>query len=192
MIVRQLLSNRYNPCRRSRGVIDHLKLRPCNFIRTQTLISTPSSQSPPPQTPPSTEIRPFSSSSFLIPLFVQRKIICCCCLVFSPSSYFSGSSQVIIRSDLEFELDIMNIEKRRLSAVFYKVVAPVIVDLSGQFLDVTMYKIVFTKGISNPSYLMFCDQFLPMFFFYKYGEKVAEVIGPDVVGLRDTFMTLYG
>lgn len=61
MIVRQLLSNRYNPCRCScRGVIDHLKLRPCNLIRTQTLISTPFSESPPPQTTPSTEIRPFS------------------------------------------------------------------------------------------------------------------------------------
>ncbi|TQD71153.1 hypothetical protein C1H46_043309 [Malus baccata] len=145
MIVRQLLSNRYNPCRRSRGVIDHLKLRPCNFIRTQTLISNPSSQSPPPQTTPSTEIRPFSVDNLTEDLKVVHYL---------PLLPIAGSSQVIIRSDLEFELDIMNIEKRRLSAVFYaarrshaikKVVAPVIVDLSGQFLDVTMYKIVFTK-----------------------------------------------
>lgn len=36
MIVR-LLNNRSNPCR---GLLDHLKLRPCNFIQTQTLSST--------------------------------------------------------------------------------------------------------------------------------------------------------
>ncbi|CAN6549778.1 unnamed protein product [Malus baccata var. baccata] len=193
MIVRQLLSNRYNPCRcSSRGVIDHLKLRPCNLIRTQTLISTPSSQSPPPQTTPYSEIRTFSVDNLWKDLKPVHD---------KPLLPPAGSSQVIIRSGREFRMDLWNVEKRGSSAVFYmarrshaikKAVAPVLAALSGRFLDVAMYKIVFPKEDIGSTYGPFHLRTLPMFFFYKCGEKVAEVVGPDVVGLRDTFMKLYG
>ncbi|CAN6549760.1 unnamed protein product [Malus baccata var. baccata] len=56
MIVRQLLNNRSNPCRRlCRALI------PCYFKQTQTLISTQSSPFSPPQT--SSEIPPFKTKS---------------------------------------------------------------------------------------------------------------------------------
>ena len=56
MIVRQLLNNRSNPCRRlCRALI------PCYFKQTQTLISTQSSPFSPPQT--SSETPPFKTRS---------------------------------------------------------------------------------------------------------------------------------
>lgn len=78
MIVR-LLNNRRNPCRgRCRGLLDHLKLRPCNFIQTQTLSSTRSLPFSPPT--PSTEIPAFEpTSQHHRDLFSTGGILVCIC-----------------------------------------------------------------------------------------------------------------
>ncbi|XP_008378766.2 uncharacterized protein LOC126603827 isoform X4 [Malus sylvestris] len=173
-VVGQLLSNRNNPCR---GLLHHLKQqqRPCNFIQTQTLISARLSS---PESTPSTKESPFNI--YNLHEFAKE-------IVYGrPLHPPTGPSHVILTSPDKLDRDIRNISFRGLSAVFYmtgrrrpkrKLVDSVLINFSGQFPHVTIYEMVLPK---------------PMFFFYERGEMVDEVVGADVVGLRDTLAYHYG
>ncbi|RXH73647.1 hypothetical protein DVH24_016469, partial [Malus domestica] len=116
--------------------------------------------------------------------------------------FFSGPSHVILTSVDEFYGDIRNITFWRLSAVFYmtrsrrskrKLVDPVLINFSGQFPHVTIYEMVLPKDYIGRTLGPFHFTTLPMFFFsYERGEMVDEVVGADVVGLRDTLAYHYG
>ncbi|XP_050126756.1 uncharacterized protein LOC126603827 isoform X2 [Malus sylvestris] len=189
-VVGQLLSNRNNPCR---GLLHHLKQqqRPCNFIQTQTLISARLSS---PESTPSTKESPFNI--YNLHEFAKE-------IVYGrPLHPPTGPSHVILTSPDKLDRDIRNISFRGLSAVFYmtgrrrpkrKLVDSVLINFSGQFPHVTIYEMVLPKDYIGRTLGPFHFTTLPMFFFsYERGEMVDEVVGADVVGLRDTLAYHYG
>ncbi|XP_050126760.1 uncharacterized protein LOC126603827 isoform X6 [Malus sylvestris] len=167
-VVGQLLSNRNNPCR---GLLHHLKQqqRPCNFIQTQTLISARLSS---PESTPSTKESPFN--------------------IYNLHEF---------AKEIVYGRPLHPPTVRGLSAVFYmtgrrrpkrKLVDSVLINFSGQFPHVTIYEMVLPKDYIGRTIGPFHFTTLPMFFFYERGEMVDEVVGADVVGLRDTLAYHYG
>uniref|UniRef100_A0A1J3DWA7 Thioredoxin O1, mitochondrial n=1 Tax=Noccaea caerulescens TaxID=107243 RepID=A0A1J3DWA7_NOCCA len=107
---------------------------------------------------------------------------------------------VIVKSEEEF-IDAMNKAKDgSLPSIFYftavwcgpcRFIAPVIVELSKQYPDVTTYKVdIDESGLSNTISKLNIAA-VPTLQLFKEGSKKAEIVGADVTKLKNLMEQLY-
>ncbi|XP_059437713.1 thioredoxin O2, mitochondrial [Corylus avellana] len=107
---------------------------------------------------------------------------------------------VLIKSENEFNSTLSKVQDESLPAIFYftavwcgpcKLVGPILGVLNNKYPHVTTYKIdIDQEGLGSVlSKLNIAS--VPTFHFFNNGKKAAEVIGADVIRLKNTMEELY-
>ncbi|ESQ52110.1 hypothetical protein EUTSA_v10017264mg [Eutrema salsugineum] len=107
---------------------------------------------------------------------------------------------VIVKSEEEFINALSKAQDGSLPSVFYftaawcgpcRFIAPVIVELSKQYPDVTTYKVDIDEGGLSNTISKLNIAAVPTLQFFKEGSKKAEVVGADVTKLKNLMEQLY-
>ncbi|KAB2619147.1 hypothetical protein D8674_015016 [Pyrus ussuriensis x Pyrus communis] len=113
----------------------------------------------------------------------------------------TGPSNYILKAPVDLWNELQHVRCAYASAIFYitsssckashKLLSPVILELSGRFLHVRVYKLVLPECDVGRNLGPFNLTTLPNVTFYQYGKKAAEVFGIDVIGVKKTFEKLF-
>ncbi|KAG2309064.1 hypothetical protein Bca4012_082006 [Brassica carinata] len=186
-IVRQVFQRRFSTLRSSQSSALSSSAR--------SLIVAPNSM--PSQLPrnsllPSSTFVSSIESNFSTTLFPSRRSLC--------SSAGGGNGVVIVKSEEEFISAMSKAEGGSSPSIFYftaawcppcKLIAPVIVELSKQYPDVTTYKIDIDEGGLANTLSKLSITSVPTLQFFKEGSKKDEIVGADVTKLKNLMEQLY-
>ncbi|EOA36271.1 hypothetical protein CARUB_v10010516mg [Capsella rubella] len=110
------------------------------------------------------------------------------------------SSFVVLKSEAEFNSALSKARDGSLPSVFYftaawcgpcKLLSPVILELSKKYPDVTTYKVDIDEGALTSTIGKLNVSAVPTLQFFKGGVKKAEIVGVDVMKLRNVMEKLY-
>ncbi|XP_010499653.1 PREDICTED: thioredoxin O2, mitochondrial isoform X1 [Camelina sativa] len=110
------------------------------------------------------------------------------------------SSFVVLKSEAEFNSALSKARDGSLPSVFYftaawcgpcRLLAPVILELSNKYPDVTTYKVDIDEGGLTNAIGKQNVSAVPTLQFFKGGVKKAEIVGVDVMKLRNLMEKLY-
>ncbi|XP_062161444.1 thioredoxin O2, mitochondrial [Alnus glutinosa] len=107
---------------------------------------------------------------------------------------------VLIQSENEFNSSLSKVQDESLPAIFYftavwckpcRLISPMLDVLSGKYPHVTTYKIdIDQEGLVSVLSKLDITS-VPTIHFFKNGQKAAEVIGADVIRMKNTMEELY-
>ncbi|CAH2034653.1 unnamed protein product [Thlaspi arvense] len=110
------------------------------------------------------------------------------------------SGFVVLKSEKEFNNALSKAQDGSLPSVFYftaawcgpcRLIAPVILELSKKYPDVTTYKVDIDEGGLSNALVKSNVSAVPTLQFFKGGVKKAEIVGVDVMKLRSVMEHLY-
>ncbi|ESQ33733.1 hypothetical protein EUTSA_v10008976mg [Eutrema salsugineum] len=110
------------------------------------------------------------------------------------------SGLVVLKSEKDFNNALSKAQDGSLPSVFYftaawcgpcRLIAPVILELSKKYPDVTTYKVDIDEGGLSNALGKLNVSAVPTLQFFKGGVKKAEIVGVDVVKLRSIMDHLY-
>ncbi|KAK2634998.1 hypothetical protein Ddye_029790 [Dipteronia dyeriana] len=138
---------------------------------------------------------PLSNNRFCIsePYLQFRRPLC--------SSAPDGPSNIIpIKSEEEFNSSLSKVQDRSLPAIYYftaawcgpcRFISPVVGDLSTKYPHVTTYKIDIDQEGLRSTLSKLNIAAVPTLHFFQNGKMVAEVVGADILSLKNTADKLY-
>ncbi|KAL5773660.1 hypothetical protein ACOSP7_013299 [Xanthoceras sorbifolium] len=163
-------------------------------LSVETLISPPTAVPSPSQNTIITKI-PSSDNRFCMskPSLQFHRPLC--------SSSPDGPLNIIpIKSEEEFNSSLSKVQDGSLPAIYYftaawcgpcRFISPVIVELSKKYPHVTTYKIdIDQEGLRNTLSKLHIAA-VPTLHFFQNGKKAAEVVGADILSLKNTVEKLY-
>ncbi|XP_009348451.1 thioredoxin O1, mitochondrial [Pyrus x bretschneideri] len=113
----------------------------------------------------------------------------------------TGPSNTILKAPVDLMDKLCSVRNEHKSAIFYitsssceashKLLSPVILELSGRFLHVRVYKLILPEYDVGDKVGPFNLINLPNITFFQYGDKAAEIFGVDITGLKQTFEKLF-